>query len=93
MEWRVLLPADIQENRSYPEILGMHVENLAATLTEVDSGEVQDQLDERLQAFAEGKIDHASGAFSSLWKTLAQSRGRNTTRFHSYTVRTLILLE
>jgi len=53
----------------------MHVGNLASTLTKVDSGEIQDQLDERLQAFAEGEIDHASEAFSSLWKTLTHGGG------------------
>jgi len=34
---------------------------------------MQDQLDERLQAFAEGEIDHASDAFSFLWRTLTYS--------------------
>lgn len=53
----------------------MHVENLASTLTEADSGEVEDRLDERLRAFAEGQIDYASEAFSSLWKILTQSGG------------------
>ena len=60
--------------RSYPEILELHVGNLTSILTEVGSGEVQDQLDERLRAFAEGEIDHASEAFSSLWKVLTSSR-------------------
>lgn len=62
----------------YPQILGMHIENLASILTEVDSGEVQDQLDERLQAFSEGEIDHASDAFSSLWMRLTQNGGGET---------------
>jgi len=53
----------------------MHVGNLASTLTKADSGEMQDQLDERLQAFAEGEIDHASEAFSSLWKAVTHSGG------------------
>lgn len=81
-------PADIEGNCSYPEILEMHVESLASILTGVDSGEVQDQLDEQLQAFAEGEISHASEAFSSLWETLAQSGGKKTTPdFRSTTVR------
>lgn len=58
----------------------MHVENLASILTEVDSGEVQDQLDERLQAFSEGEIDHASDAFSSLWTRLTRDGGGKTPR-------------
>ena len=76
-----MLPSsDVQINISYPEILKMHVENLASTLIEVDSGELQDQLNERLQAFTEGEIDHASEAFSSLWKILTPSGGGETTR-------------
>lgn len=59
---------------SYPEILRIHVENLASILTQVDSVEVQDQLNKQLQAFAEGEIDHASEAFSSLWRTLTHGR-------------------
>jgi len=58
----------------------MHVENLASLLTEVDSGELQDQLNGRLQAFAEGEIDHASEAFSSLWRILTHSGGGETSR-------------
>lgn len=58
----------------------MHVENLASVLTEVDSGELKDQLDERLRAFAEGEIDHASDAFSSLWGILTSSGGGETSR-------------
>ena len=82
------LPADTEENRSYPEILQIHVENLASILTGVDSGEVQDQLDEQLQVFVEGEIGHASEAFSSLWETLAQSGGKKTTHdFCSRSVR------
>ncbi|KAF9642233.1 hypothetical protein BDM02DRAFT_3264538 [Thelephora ganbajun] len=67
----------------YPEILRMHVENLASILIKVDSEEVQGQLNERLQAFSEGEIDHASEAFSSLWRTLTcggGDRGDETTR-------------
>ena len=60
---------------SYPEILKIHVENLASILTKVDTVEVQDQLNERLQAFADGEIDHASEAFSSLWRTLTRNGG------------------
>jgi len=51
----------------------MHVENLASVLTEVNSGELKDQLNGRLRAFAEGEIDHASDAFSSLWRILTNS--------------------
>jgi len=58
----------------------MHVENLASILTGDNSGEVQDELNERLQAFAEGEIDHASEAFSSLWRVLTSSGGGGTTR-------------
>ncbi|KAF9647698.1 hypothetical protein BDM02DRAFT_3187774 [Thelephora ganbajun] len=57
----------------YPEMLRMHVENLASILTKVDSGEAQGQLNERLQAFVEGEIDHTSEAFSSLWRTLTST--------------------
>lgn len=57
----------------------MHVENLASILTGVNPGEVQYRLNERLQAFAEGEIDHASEAFSSLWRTLTHSGGGRTT--------------
>ena len=53
----------------------MHVDNLASILTKADSGEAQDELDERLRGFAEGEIDHASEAFSSLWRTITRSRG------------------
>ena len=56
-------------------MLGIHVKNLASVLTRVDSGQLQDQLDERLRAFADGEIDHASEAFSSLWKTLTTDGG------------------
>lgn len=59
-----------KQPRSYPEILKMHVENLASVLTRIDSEGVQDQLNERLKAFAEGEIDYASEAFSSLWRIL-----------------------
>ena len=58
----------------------MHVENLASILAGVDSGAVRDQLDERLQSFSEGEIDHASDAFSSLWIKLTQSWGCETPR-------------
>ena len=58
----------------------MHVENLASALTEADSGELQDQLNERLQAFVEGEIGHASDAFSSLWRILTHSGGGETSR-------------
>ena len=58
----------------------MHVENLASILTAVDSGGLEDQLNERLQAFAEGEIDHASEAFSSLWRILTNSGGGETGR-------------
>ena len=56
----------------------MHVENLASVLTEVHSGELKDQLDERLRAFVEGEIDHASEAFSSLWRALTDGGGGET---------------
>ena len=74
-------------NRSYPEILGMHVENLASVLIRANSEETQNQLDERLQAFAAGEIDHASEAFSSLWRVLAQSESSESIRPHSDAVR------
>ena len=68
----------------------MHVENLASVLTEVDSGGLEDQLNERLQAFAEGEIDHASETFSSLWRTLTRSGGGETSRDnHQNNVRSL----
>ena len=87
-------PANVQENRSYPEILEMHVENLASILAGVDSGEVQDQLDEHLQAFAEGEIGHASEAFSSLWEILTKSGGKKITHdTRSNTVRVSIIRE
>ena len=57
----------------------MHAENLATILTGFNSGEAQDRLDEQLRYFAEGEIGHASEAFSSLWRTLIQGRGRKTT--------------
>jgi len=58
----------------------MHVENLASVLTKVDSGKLKDQLNERLRAFVEGEIDHASEAFSSLWRTLTDGGGGETSR-------------
>lgn len=90
----MLPPADVRENRSYPKILEIHVENLTSILTEVDSGEVSDQLDERVQAFGEGEIDHASDAFSSLWKALTQSGGKKAARnARSSTVRFSMIRE
>ena len=74
-------------NRSYPEILGMHVENLASILIKAKSEETQNQLDERLQAFAAGEIDHASDAFSSLWRVLAQSESSGSVQPRSDAVR------
>ena len=74
-------------NRSYPEILGMHVENLASVLIKANSEETQNQLDERLQAFAAGEIDHASDAFSSLWRVLAQRKSSKRVQPRSDAVR------
>lgn len=70
----------------------MHVENLASILTEDTSGSVQDRLDERLQAFTEGEIDHASEAFSSLWEILLKGESGKAIRdTRSNTVRPLVL--
>lgn len=66
--------------RSYPEILKIYVENLASILTGADPGELQDQLDERLQALTEGEIDHASEAFLSLWRNLTHGGGGEPAR-------------
>lgn len=74
-EYGTLFPPDMQSPSSYPEMLGIHVKNLASVLTETDSGQLQDRLDERLRAFADGEIDHASEAFSSLWRTLTTKNG------------------
>ena len=69
------LPPDMQSSSSYPEMLGIYVKNLVSVLTKTDSGQLQDRLDERLRAFADGEIDHASEAFSSLWRTLTTNGG------------------
>ena len=74
-------------NRSYPEILGMHVKNLASVLIKANSEETQNQLDERLQAFAAGEIDHASDAFSSLWRVLVQRKSSESVQPRSDAVR------
>jgi hypothetical protein len=54
-------------------LLRKHIAHLTSVLAEDDSGEVQAQLDDRLEVFAAGEISHASEAVSSLWRTLVQS--------------------
>ena len=56
----------------------MHVENLASVLTEVESEEMQNHLEERLQAFTTGEIDRASEAILPLWRSLTQRESNET---------------
>jgi hypothetical protein len=58
----------------YPEIIDLHVRNLASVLLSQDSQDVQERFNKKLRSFADGKIPHAAHAFSALFGILARYR-------------------
>ena len=63
----------------YPEIVDLHVKNLASVLLSSESQEIQGQLDKKLRSFASGEIPHAADAFSALFGILARHRASDVT--------------
>jgi len=59
---------------SYPEIIGLHAENLALALLSPDSQDIQERLNKKLRSFADGEIPHAADAVSTLFGILARCR-------------------
>ena len=62
----------------YPEIMVLHVRNLASVLLSPDPQEVQRQLNKKIESFADGEIPHAADAFSALFGILAGHRASDT---------------
>ena len=59
------------DTNSYEEIRTMHVTRLASLLTPANESSVKDicdKLDEKIDCYANGKLDHAVDAVSLLWK-------------------------
>ena len=54
----------------YPEMVDLHVENLASALLSLNLQDIQDRLDEKLRSFANGEIPHAAHAVSALYSIL-----------------------
>ena len=62
----------LNEVYRYPEMVDLHVENLASALLSSNPQEVRERLNEKLRSFANGDIPHAANAVSTLFGVLAR---------------------
>ena len=68
----------LNELSRYPEMVDLHIENLASALLSSKSQGVQERLNEKLDSFADGEIPHAASAVSALFGLLAHYRASET---------------